>query len=226
MKDITEYLADARRGDRDAFRAIHAQTARELGWYCRRLTGNPQDAEDLMQETYLTAWQKLGQFGTGSFPAWLRTIARNTWLNRIRHEKPELSAGEIPEEIPEDELLSPAHLAEQKLVGELIVQVMEEALSPEHRMTVLLFYYDEKTIPEIAAEMGCSAGTVKSRLHYARRKLRERLEERGIMLASGVPLLGRALQESARMAPVPAVPHTVSFCSSVMCLLPVVQPQR
>ncbi len=215
MKDITEYLADARRGDRDAFRAIHVQTARELGWYCRRLTGNPQDAEDLMQETYLTAWQKLGQFGTGSFPAWLRTIARNTWLNRIRHEKPELSAGDIPEEIPENELLSPAHLAEQKLVGELIVQVMEEALSPEHRMTVLLFYYDEKTIPEIAAEMGCSVGTVKSRLHYARRKLRERLEERGIMLASGVPLLGRALQESARMAPVPAVPPMPAAAKAV-----------
>lgn len=206
MNGTDKNIERAGRGEHTAFQTLYQQTTRELGWYCRRLTGNAADADDLMQDTYLMAWQKLDQFRDGSFPAWLRTIARNLWLNKVRREKPQLFAEELTDDIAEDELLSPSHLTEQKLIRELLLSVLEQELSPTHRMTVLLYYYDQKSVPEIAAEMECSEGTVKSRLYYARRKLREAFTERGIMLASGVPLLSPALQGSAKTAAMPAIP--------------------
>lgn len=207
METLEKTIKQAKGGDSAAFQAIYQHTARELGWYCRHLTGNDADADDLMQETYLTAWQKLGSFQEGSLPAWLRTIARNTWINTVRREKPQLLSEELTDSIPEDELLSPANQTEQKLIRELIFTVLEQELSAPHRMTVLLYYYDRKTIPEIAAEMECSEGTVKSRLYYARRKLREALTGRGITLASGVPLLTPMLQENAAHAAIPDIQH-------------------
>lgn len=204
MDEQTKVLQKAKQGDRKAFDALMRATARELFWYCRRLTGNETDADDLLQEVYLTAWQKLSQFQEeGSFSAWLRTVARRKWYNCLRKEQP--TPAEQTEELPEDELCGPEYLTEQKLLGEALLRAMDEALSEIQRMTVLLYYYDQKNISQIASEMGCSEGTVRSRLYYARQKLREAMEKKGYQLSGSIPLLVPVLRESAAKAGLPRV---------------------
>jgi RNA polymerase sigma-70 factor (ECF subfamily) len=139
--------------------------------YAFRLSGSPQEAEDLTQETFCQAQNKLGQLrDEARAKAWLFSILRNAYLHRVRASKQENrvpldSISEIPdrpsEPLPEVE---PAQL--QKALGEL----------PEtFRTPIILFYFEEFSYREIADHMSVPLGTVMSRLARAKTFLRQRL---------------------------------------------------
>jgi RNA polymerase sigma-70 factor (ECF subfamily) len=172
--------------DNDAFRRYVVPELPVLLRVARRITGNPIDAEDLVQETVIRAHRAVDRFD-GRYPrAWLLTILRNTWRNMNRRTRPRLLD-------TDDELLSvPAtgadgrsgaeeHVVDRMLDAELAAGLRN--LSDAHRVVVLLVDIDGLTYQEAADVLGVPSGTVMSRLHRARKRLRARLEQRGYQLA-------------------------------------------
>lgn len=197
MKDIDKLVDKAKLGNVRAFEKLYRMTSKEIYWYCRRLCENDLDSEDLLQEVYLTAWQKIEQYKGINFKAWLRSIAHNTFLNQLKKHNEEFLNEEVFEKIKEDELLGPANIAEQKHIRSILLKAIESELTSVQRMTVMLFYYDEMSVREIASVMECSEGTVKSRLYLARKKLRDKLEKSGNTLFSCIPCIFPILRYEA-----------------------------
>ncbi len=135
-----------------------------------RLTGSVADAEDLVQQTYLTAQTKLGQLRAESCAkSWLCTILRNHFCRQIRdqHGLSERSLEVIaePEMTPVESAIDQDHL--QQCLNELPV---------EFRETVTLFYFGEFSYREIAEQLNIATGTVMSRLSRGKALLRQKLE--------------------------------------------------
>ncbi len=145
-----------------------------------RLTRNRQDAEDLVQDTLVRAYRALDRFDGAHARAWLLTIMRNANRNRARRRWPELFADE-------DRALAvlPAHGADgREGPAESVTEALPDAtlidalrrLSPAHRAVVALVDIDGLSYHEAADLLDVPIGTVTSRLHRARRKLRTRLQ--------------------------------------------------
>ncbi|WP_460662904.1 sigma-70 family RNA polymerase sigma factor [Kribbella swartbergensis] len=146
-----------------------------------RLTGNPADAEDLLQETYLRAFRGFSRFRAGTnLTAWLYRILRNTFINGYRKRRREPTT--VPEAWEPDSEMDRWQVevsAEATVVGSIVDERLQQALSslPEqHRRVLLLFEVEGFSCQEIAAMVGVPRGTVMSRLHRGRKNLRERLQ--------------------------------------------------
>jgi RNA polymerase sigma-70 factor (ECF subfamily) len=145
-----------------------------------RLTANPADAEDLVQDTYLKAFRASDQFQPGTnLKAWLFTILHNTFLNRRRRAVKEPVAVE-PEEIERAAVGLPGNpeTPEQLLLRQTIdadLQAALDALPGAFRQAVWLRDVEEFTYAEIAAMLDVPIGTVMSRISRGRRMLYERL---------------------------------------------------
>jgi len=155
-----------------------------------RLTRNPYDAEDVVQETLLRAFRALDSFD-GRYPrAWLLTILRNTNINRVRKRTPDLlrdeerTLGALPAR-GADGREGAAEIALERIPDDAVVDALKR-LSDDHRAVVALVDIDGLTYQEAADILDIPIGTVMSRLHRARRKLRTRLERDGY-LAGGRP---------------------------------------
>ena len=149
----------------------------------RRLTGDSNDAEDLVQDVLVRAYRAFDRFD-GRYPrAWLLTILRNTHVNQLRKRRPDLLDDEVAQGLP-----ARGHegrqdgTPEQAFQDELdpIVRDALASLSPKHRSVIALVDLDELTYQEAADVLDVPVGTVMSRLHRARRKVRDQLEEHGI----------------------------------------------
>lgn len=162
----------------DAIKRLWDEHATALWRYAWRLTGDPAHAEDVMQETLLRAWQHPQVLDNGQSPrAWLFTVARNMVIDdrrsaRFRNEVMSLDGSGPPEPASPDELGGALNRA---LIGDAMAQ-----LSADHRAVVGRSYYLGWTTAQIAADLEIAEGTVKSRLHYALRGLREALLEMGV----------------------------------------------
>ena len=150
-----------------------------------RLTHNPADAEDLVQETFLKAYRFRARFEQGSnLRAWLFRIQYNAFVNRYRRRTKrreiydELSAGPVSELSVSSEAVSALSDPDSNALRPLLAAELEVALDtlPEdQRSVVLLADVEEFSYREIAEIVGCPIGTVMSRLHRARAALKERL---------------------------------------------------
>ena len=171
--DISDTGANA-----DALKRLWDQHAAALWRYAWRLTGDPARAEDVVQETLLRAWQHPHVLNNGQSPrAWLFTVARNMVIDerrsaRFRNEVISRDGLDPPEPAGRDEMSLALNRA---LVGDAMAQ-----LSAEHRAVVGRSYYQGWTTAQIAGDLEIAEGTVKSRLHYALRALRQALLEMGL----------------------------------------------
>jgi len=145
----------------------------------RSITGNPTDAEDLVQDTLIRAYRAIERFD-GRYPrAWLLTIMRNAQINRVRRKRPELmrdpdeTMARVADESPD------GADAETQLIDHEFEAPIENALNslPEKfRRVVELVDLNQLSYQEAAEVMGIPVGTVMSRLHRARRNIRLHLE--------------------------------------------------
>jgi RNA polymerase sigma-70 factor (ECF subfamily) len=139
--------------------------------YAYRLCGSVADAEDLVQQTFLTACGKLDQVRSAdSVLSWLYAVLRNTYLKSCRKRGPvaagdlDLALDSIPEELPEPLVIDREEL-----------QAALNALPEEFKIVVLMFYFEHCSYQEIADQLGLPTGTVMSRLSRAKGQLRARL---------------------------------------------------
>lgn len=164
-----------------------------------RLTHNQRDAEDLVQDSLLSAFRAFDQFIPGSqCKAWLFKILTNTFINKYRRRVLERSVAEAMERAGETGIMSSggvraAQNAEESLQFALMSQSIQKALSDlpeEFRLAVVLCDVEEFSYREIADIMDCPVGTVMSRLYRGRRllqsSLREHAERSGIVKQSRV----------------------------------------
>jgi RNA polymerase sigma-70 factor (ECF subfamily) len=164
--------------DANAMKRLWDEHAAALWRYAWRLTGDSAHAEDVVQETLLRAWQHPQVLNNGQSPrAWLFTVARNMVIDdrrsaRFRNEVVSFDGSGPPERAGPDEQSGTLNRA---LIGDAMAQ-----LSADHRAVVGRSYYLGWTTAQIAADLEIAEGTVKSRLHYALRGLREALLEMGV----------------------------------------------
>ena len=169
----------AQQGDTGAFEELVARHRDKV--YARALSmmRNEEEAVDLSQEAWVKAWQRIGQFhGDSSFSTWLTRIVINLCLDALR--KQQRRRAESIEEMDEDSggverqmpaiTINPTERLERGELRQRIDRALNQ-LSAEHRTVLVLHEFEEMEYKKIAETMGCSIGTVMSRLFYARRKL-------------------------------------------------------
>jgi RNA polymerase sigma-70 factor, ECF subfamily len=151
-----------------------------------RMTRNPRDAEDLVQDTMLAAYRFFDHFEPGThIKAWLFKILTNTFINRYRkrtreREVKELLDHEDAPSLMSQEAVEASRDPEQVLVGTLLSDDVRRALDSlphDYRMAVVLCDLEEFSYKEIADIMDCPVGTVMSRLHRGRRMLQAALHD-------------------------------------------------
>jgi RNA polymerase sigma-70 factor (ECF subfamily) len=155
---------------------LYAQHAAALLAYVQRLLGGDrQQAEDVVQETFLRAWRRRAVLSGESARPWLYTVARRLVIDgyRQRRAAPAGSAPGPPGAAAPDEL-------EQALLRWDVAAAFR-TLGDDHRAVLLEVHYRDRTVAEAARVLGIPEGTVKSRTYYALRALRLALEERGVM---------------------------------------------
>ena len=202
--DIKKLVLQAAQGNKAAFGALYEETGRTVYFSCLKLLGDPQLAEDITQETYLTALQKLGTLAQPeNFPAWVNRIGINLCKMHFRNNAaPEENLEEIIEEIP-DEGLIPEEYVSNDAKRKIIMDIIDTVLTEEQRQSVILYYFDMLTVPEIAEVMNCTTGTVTSRLSAARKKIKEAVliyeENNNDRLHAAVPvfILSKLLNKEA-----------------------------
>ena len=142
-----------------------------------RLTGNPQDAEDLTQETFIEI-RSLDRFKPGSFKAWINRITTNIFLDNVRRANL-IRMEALPEDtdrVPSDSP-APAALYDAQLLHPELQKALDN-LSPEYRVAVVLRDIEGLTYEEISDVLNVKVGTVRSRIHRGRQQIRAALNDR------------------------------------------------
>ena len=174
-----ELVREAQKGRMGAFEELVVRHRDKIYARAFSMMRNEEEAIDLSQEAWVKAWQRLDQFhGESSFTTWMTRIAINLCLDQLRKQKRQRaeSIEELDEESGGVERQMPAVIVnptERLERGELRARIDQALgqLSYEHRTVLVLHEFEEMEYKEIAKTMGCSIGTVMSRLFYARRKL-------------------------------------------------------
>jgi RNA polymerase sigma-70 factor (ECF subfamily) len=162
--------------EEELVRALHAEHGAALLGFVTRMTGDPQRAEDIVQETLMRAWRKAGSLNgdASSLRSWLFTTAHHLAIDehRARSARAEASADH---ELPD---VAVAGQLDRALEAWQITEALA-TLTREHREAIVETYFRGRSVAEAAMVLGVPAGTVKSRTYYALRALRATLEERG-----------------------------------------------
>jgi RNA polymerase sigma-70 factor (ECF subfamily) len=182
--DESALVAKAREGDLAAFNELVNSYSRKIFRLAKHITQNEEDAEDVLQETFLKAFEHLGDFqGQSKFYTWIVRIAVNESLMKLRKRKSDRSVPlDEPVDTGEDTVVREIAVwdenPEQKYSREELGQILDEAvqaLRPAFRTVFVLRDIEELSTEETAEALGISVPAVKSRLLRARLQLREKL---------------------------------------------------
>ena len=160
-------------GNRDAFHHLVEQYKDTLYGTAVLMTGNRSSADDQVQEAFLSAWRGIGKFRGGSpFKPWLVRILVNGILTQRRRRT--VPTEPLDETDPMDDSPDIVESVDAKRKRQMVRQAIG-VLAPEHREVIVLRYFADMTVPEVALSAGIREGTAKSRLHRALGRLREEL---------------------------------------------------
>lgn len=223
-EEIKTLVLQAAQGNRAAFGALYEETGRVVYFTCLKLLANAQLAEDITQETFLTALQKLGTLtNPENFQTWVNRIAINLCKMHFRgNTDPEENSEDILKDIPDEDLI-PEEYVSNDAKRKIIMDIIDTVLTEEQRQSVILYYFDMLTVPEIADVMDCTTGTVTSRLSAARKKIKEAVliyeENNNDRLHAAVPvfILSKLLMKEASTT---ALPKLTVFTSTAANAVP------
>ena len=169
-----DLIARAKAGERSAMGELYELHARRVYTVIRRLAGDEHLTEDLCQEAWIRAFEKLHLFrGDAAFSTWLYRLATNVALNRLRRSskrRPVESAAELPR-------VARAH--DEVIVTRRVLTKAIDQLPPGYRKVLVLHDVEGWTHNDIAEALGCSPGTSKSQLHKARARMRKLIAPEG-----------------------------------------------
>lgn len=180
-----QLIERCRSGDREAFDELVRRYEKQAYHLAYRLSGNYDDASDVVVEAFVRVFQGLHTFrGEANFGTWLHRVVVNTFLDMRKRSKGrqnvsleeqiELNGDTLTREI-EDTRPGPQELVEQEEREEVLQRAIAQ-LSPERRILIVLYHFENLSYEEIAQMLHLPVGTVKSRLNRARLALREILE--------------------------------------------------
>ena len=213
MKTIKELVLSAKNGNKKAFDKLYKLTSNDVWFTCVSLLKDEENAKDIMQETYITAFLKLDTLkDEEKFCGWLTAIATNKSKNKLKGKVEYQIDDEILiAETETDELMLPEEYITKAEKRKVLLQIMEDTLSFNQYQTVLMFYFDEMSISEIAQGLEISEGTVKSRLNSSRAKMKTAIEDyenksgdklHGVVV---VPFFTTIFKEEAKSLAVPNI---------------------
>ena len=184
MMDELRAVAQAKKGDADAFAFLVETYETSVYRLALRMCGNAHDAEEVAQEAFVAAWKGLPAFrGESKFSSWLYQLTTNAAIDFLRREKRHRAVTPIDDEPEPAALDTPQQVLEEQEVSRALQQALD-ALSPEHREIFLLRQMRQLSYEEIGRLLGLEPGTVKSRLSRAKKQLRQILTQKGNLFAS------------------------------------------
>lgn len=178
--DYTKAVEKAKQGDQQAKEVLYTETCQHMFFIAKSIVKSDEEAMDIIHDSYICVFQKLDNIkNLSGFKSYLRTTVVNRCKNYLSKKKP-LYLSDMTEDGEDFELEDidgeiPDELLENKDVIECVRRVVE-SLPEEQRMCVILRYYDEMSLQEIADTLEVSLGTVKSRLSRASKKMRDEIE--------------------------------------------------
>lgn len=213
MKTIKELVLSAKNGNKKAFDKLYELTHNDVWYNCLSLLKDEENAKDIMQETYITAFLKLDTLNDEQkFCGWIISIAVNKCKNKLKGKVEYRIDDEVLiTEAETDELMLPDEYITKTEKRKVLLQIMEDTLSFNQYQTVLMFYFDEMSISEIAQGLAISEGTVKSRLNSSRAKMKTAIEDyekksgdklHGVVV---VPFFTTIFKEEAKSLAVPNI---------------------
>lgn len=213
MKTIKELVLSAKNGNKKAFDKLYELTHNDVWYNCLSLLKDEENAKDIMQETYITAFLKLDTLNDEQkFCGWIISIAVNKCKNKLKGKVEYRIDDEVLiTEAETDELMLPEEYITKTEKRKVLLQIMEDTLSFNQYQTVLMFYFDEMSISEIAQGLAISEGTVKSRLNSSRAKMKTAIEDyekksgdklHGVVV---VPFFTTIFKEEAKSLAVPNI---------------------
>jgi RNA polymerase sigma-70 factor (ECF subfamily) len=178
---IAAALARIPQGDRAAMQTVYRLTSAKLFGVCLRILGERTEAEDVLQEVYLTVWRKAATFNAGraSPMTWLIAIARNRCIDRLRTTKQSRRMEPI-DAATADNLMDPAQPADRALESNEVTARLRsclDTLAERERVALTGAFFDGNTYEEVATRMSVSLGTMKSWIRRALIKLKSCLEQ-------------------------------------------------
>ena len=229
MSNISEMAKRAATGDNAAFESFYEQTKGGVWFTCINLLKNEENAKDIMQDTYIAAFENLGTLTDFSgVQRWLNKIAANKCKNYIKSKSTSALAEdseELLENIPDDKIL-PEEYVLDAAKRKIIMDIIKRSLSEEQYRTIILYYFDEMTAAEIAELMDCHEKTVLYRLKVARAKIKEEVmryedqNEDKLRAVVFVPTLTRLFRIEAENTPVPNVPLDLRIPPNTQNIVP------
>lgn len=213
MKKIKELVSSAKSGNKKSFDKLYELTHNDVWYNCLSLLKDEENAKDIMQETYITAFLKLDTLkDEEKFCGWVTTIAVNLCKKKLKGKvEYQIDDEVLITEAETDELMLPEEYITKTEKRKVLLQIMEDTLSFNQYQTVLMFYFDEMSISEIAQGLEISEGTVKSRLNSSRAKMKTAIEDyekksgdklHGVVV---VPFFTTIFKEEAKSLTVPNI---------------------
>ena len=213
MKTIKELVLSAKNGNKKAFDKLYKLTSNNVWFTCVSLLKDEENAKDIMQETYITAFLKLDTLkDEEKFCGWLTAIATNKCKNKLKGKvEYQIDDEVLITEAETDELMLPEEYITKAEKRKVLLQIMEDTLSFNQYQVVLMFYFNELSIAEIAQALEISEGTVKSRLNSSRAKMKTAIEDyekksgdklHGVVV---VPFFTTIFKEEAKSLAVPNI---------------------
>lgn len=216
--NISHLVEKIKKGDNKSFEKLYKLTEREVWFTCISFLKNETTAQDIMQETYITAFLKIQSLEKSSqIRSWLNRIAVNKCKNYLKGKGEIQLDDEIFENqaIVDERISIPEEYISDKEKREIILSIMQEVLSDVQYQTVIMHYFNEMTVDEIAEVFECSRGTVLSRLNYSRAKMKTAIEDyenksgdrlHGVVF---VPFFTTIFREQAKSLSVPSITITL-----------------
>ncbi len=233
-----ELVRRAMQWDQAAFTALYEATYYRVRYVALKYMKNETAADDVTQEAYIRIWNYLPSLGNPeSFVPWCSRIVANTALNELRKTQPMLfsdmgaegeDGSELGYDVEDTYLPNQPELQFTQQEESEIIRSMIDSLSDEQRICILMYYIEGLSVNEIAETLGCSAGTVKSRLNYGRQNIKakaEELQKKGYNFSgiSGLAVLLFLLGvEARRMWAAPVMVSSASFIAAGAGAAPVV----
>ena len=195
-----QVVARARAGDREAFRAIMTRCNQRLFRVARAVLRDDAEAEDVLQEAYAKAFAAIAGFrGESGVATWLTRIVLNEAHSRLRSRRPTVEVDAIETAQEGAQVLAFPNMARSEdpeadaargQIRRILEQAVDELPEP-FRLVFILREVEELSVEETATHLGLNPETVKTRLHRARKRLREALDARlGDVMVGAYPFLG------------------------------------